>query len=90
MKSNLEKEIDRIRDKYCGFESLTDSDVVEICKHFYKAGLNKNKLMDDALPGTIMINKYGNKYASSWSGLCQFDKFDVGDKIKIIVIEDDE
>ena len=38
--NKLEAEIDNIREKYRGLESLCEHDVIEICEHFFKFGAN--------------------------------------------------
>lgn len=37
------------------------------------------------VPATVMVNKYGNRFISSWSGLKEYDDFKEGEEIKIAI-----
>jgi len=37
------------------------------------------------VPATVMVNKYGNRFISSWSGLKEYDDFKEGQEIKILI-----
>lgn len=39
----------------------------------------------DEIPARIEVNKYHNRYISSWAGLCQYDNFRIGEEIKILL-----
>ena len=39
------------------------------------------------VPATVMVNKYGNRFISSWSGLKEYDGFKKGEEIKILIPE---
>lgn len=37
------------------------------------------------VPATVMVNKYGNRFISSWSGLKEYDGLKKGEEIKILI-----
>lgn len=37
------------------------------------------------VPANVMLNQFGNKYVSSWSGLAEYDNFQVNEEIKILI-----
>ena len=37
------------------------------------------------VPATVMVNKYGNRFISSWSGLKEYNGFKEGEEIKILI-----
>ena len=37
------------------------------------------------VPATVMINKYGNRFISSWPGLKEYDNLKEGEEIKIVI-----
>ena len=37
------------------------------------------------VPATVMVNKYGNRFISSWSGLKEYDDLKKGEEIKILI-----
>lgn len=37
------------------------------------------------IPATVMVNKYGNRFISSWPGLKEYDGFKKGQEIKIVI-----
>lgn len=37
------------------------------------------------VPANVMLNQFGNKYISSWSGLKEYDNFQVNEEIKILI-----
>ena len=37
------------------------------------------------VPATVMVNKYGNRFISSWPGLKEYDDFNKGEEIKIVI-----
>ena len=37
------------------------------------------------VPATVMVNKYGNRFISSWSGLKEYDDLKEGQEIKILI-----
>ena len=37
------------------------------------------------VPATVMVNKYGNRFISSWPGLKEYDDFKEGEEIKIVI-----
>lgn len=37
------------------------------------------------IPATVMVNKYGNRFISSWPGLKEYDDLDEGQEIKIVI-----
>jgi hypothetical protein len=37
------------------------------------------------VPATVMVNKYGNRFISSWSGLKEYDGLKEGEEIKILI-----
>ena len=37
------------------------------------------------VPATVMVNKYGNRYISSWAGLKEYDDLKEGQEIKIVI-----
>ena len=37
------------------------------------------------VPATVMVNKYGNRFISSWSGLKEYNDFKEGEEIKILI-----
>lgn len=37
------------------------------------------------IPARIEVNKYHNRFISSWAGLCQYDNFRIGEEIKILL-----
>lgn len=39
------------------------------------------------VPATIMVNKYGNRFISSWPGLKEYDDFKKGEEIKIVILK---
>ena len=39
----------------------------------------------DEIPARIEVNKYHNRFISSWAGLCQYDNFRIGEEIKILL-----
>ena len=39
----------------------------------------------DEIPARIEVNKYHNRFISSWAGLCQYDNFCIGEEIKIFL-----
>lgn len=67
----------------------------------YEDGLKEGRLIgyEDALhkintiemkdvnevPATVMVNKYGNRFISSWSGLKEYDGLKEGQEIKILI-----
>ena len=48
----------------------------------------KRQMMEEAIPAFIDTNQYGNKYIQGWSGLNQYDEFDDGDEVKIIIVKE--
>ena len=90
MKNNIEKEIDKIWDKYRGFESLSESDVIEICKHFYEYG--KSCIKSSMIDGWTEGNSYFKQMwvRSDCFSKEMFDTFNYGDKVKVIVLKENE
>lgn len=37
------------------------------------------------VPATVMVNQYGLRFISSWSGLKEYDDFKKGEEIKILI-----
>ena len=37
------------------------------------------------VPATVMVNKYGNRFIFSWSGLEEYDDLKKGEEIKILI-----
>lgn len=37
------------------------------------------------VPANVALNPSGNKYVSSWSGLAEYDNFQVNEEIKILI-----
>lgn len=37
------------------------------------------------VPATVMVNKYGNRFISSWPGLKEYNDFKEGQEIKIVI-----
>lgn len=70
-----------------------DKETIELAEdHAMLAGMEKmrEQMMKDAIPANILTNQYGNKYIQSWSGLKQYDKYKNGDKVKLIIIKQEE
>ena len=67
------------------------SEKIPMLQNLYKTGAvwQKQQLMKDAIPATVLTNQYGNKYIQSWSGLVQYDKYENRAKIKIIIVKED-
>lgn len=39
----------------------------------------------DRIPARIEVNKHHNRFISSWSGLCQYDNFRIGEEVTILL-----
>lgn len=39
----------------------------------------------EKIPATIELNRYGNRFISTWSGLCQYNDFVIGEEITILL-----
>ena len=39
----------------------------------------------DEVPANVIVNQFGNKYILSWSGLKEYDNFQVNEEIKILI-----
>ena len=39
----------------------------------------------NVVPATVMVNKYGNRFISSWPGLKEYDDLKEGQEIKILI-----
>lgn len=37
------------------------------------------------VPANVMLNQYGNKYISSWSGLKEYNNFQLNEEIRILI-----
>ena len=55
----------------------------------YKDALHKIDTLEvkevNEVPATVLVNKYGNRFVSSWSGLKEYDDFKEGEEIKILI-----
>ena len=62
----------------------------KVYKEGKKAGMRymRQLMLKEAIPAHVYINKYGNKYIQGWSGLNQYDEFDNGDEVKIIIVKE--
>ena len=62
----------------------------KVYKEGKKAGMRymRQLMLKEAIPAFIDTNKYGNKYIQGWSGLNQYDEFDNGDEVKIIIVKE--
>ena len=60
---------------------------IDVARHF--ANWQKQQMMKDAVPATVLTNQYGNKYIRSWSGLREYNKFKNGDEVKVYLIKED-
>lgn len=69
-------------DKEVSIEKLLD-----ISSNF--ANWQKQLMMKDAVPATVLRNQHGNKYIQSMSGLVQYDKFEIGDIVKVMFMKED-
>ena len=50
------------------------------------SSLNTIEVKDvNEVPANVMLNQFGNKYISSWSGLKEDDNFKVNEEIKILM-----
>lgn len=46
-------------------------------------------MMNDAVPGRISVNRFGNKVVSSWPGIQQLEQLHTYDKVKLIIVKED-
>jgi len=55
-----------------------------------KAGMRymRQLMLKEVIPAFIGTNQYGNKYIQGWSGLKQYDEFNNGDEVKIIIVKE--
>lgn len=53
----------------------------------FGAEWQKQQMIEEAIPAFIGTNRYGNKYIQGWAGLNQYDEFDNGDEVKIIIVK---
>lgn len=62
----------------------------KVYKEGKKAGMRymRQLILKDAIPAFIGTNQYGNKFIQGWSGLNQYDEFDNGDEVKIIIVKE--
>ena len=37
------------------------------------------------VPAEVQINSYGNKYISTWSGLNEYNNYQIGEQIKVLI-----
>lgn len=53
---------------------------------FFLSFLNTLEVKEvNEVPATVMVNKYGNRFISSWSGLKEYDDLKEGQEIKILI-----
>ena len=92
--NELETEIDNIRKKYQGFESLCEHDVIEICEHFFKFGTEwqKQQMMKSAVEGTVEEPEclWWRIISDDLEGefVVKNDLHD-GDRVKLVVIKEE-
>ena len=56
----------------------------------FKAGAQwkEKQMIKQSLPADVKVNRYDNKYIATWAGLVQYNNYNIGDKVKVIIIKD--
>lgn len=63
-----------------------DDNTERIIKKYIIPHINTIEVKEvNEIPASIEINRYGNRFISTWSGLCQYDNFKIGDEIVILL-----
>ena len=91
-KDALVAEIDRRKEEEVNYDEDSKS-FASYADNIYYSVLDSIKDFLDTLevkdvnevPATVMVNKYGNYFISSWPGLKEYDDLKEGQEIKIIV-----
>ena len=66
--------------------SCCDKNVERVIRKFIIPHINSLEVKEvNEVPATVMVNKYGNRFISSWSGLKEYDDFKKGEEIKILI-----
>ena len=89
-KSALVAEMEKCYNECLKRAKITDPDYWNAKADAYR---NVLAILNDTLevkevnevPATVMVNKYGNHFISSWSGLKEYDDFKEGEEIKILI-----
>ena len=89
--NKLEVEIEKVREYYQGFESLSAHDVVEICEHFFKTGadMRKQQMMKDAVEGNFTFSPVYPENDFIVFEKDRLPKHRLGDKVRVIIIKED-
>lgn len=84
LKSNIDAEIEKLKGKvYDGSSYCTGW---QHALRMLELSLNtlEVKKMNE-VPANVILNQFGNKYISSWSGLKEYDNFQLNEEIKILI-----
>ena len=65
-------------------EGLKDGRLIGYEDALHKINTLEMKEVDE-IPARIEVNKYHNRFISSWAGLCQYDNYRIGEEIKILL-----
>lgn len=84
LKSNIDAEIEKLKGKISGSSSYCTG--WQHALRMLELSLNtlEVKKMNE-VPANVILNQFGNKYVSSWSGLKEYDNFQLNEEIKILI-----
>jgi hypothetical protein len=77
--AEIDKRLNQLTD--AAFDSMIGRNLIEI-----RDSLDTFEVKEvNEVPATVMVNKYGNRFISSWSGLKEYDDLKEGEEIKILI-----
>ena len=77
--AEINKRLHQLTD--AAFDSMIGRNLIEI-----RDSLDTIEVKEvNEVPATVMVNKYGNRFISSWPGLKEYDDLKEGEEIKILI-----
>jgi hypothetical protein len=84
-KAAVVAEIERRLQEYRTYPDYQiDSNYMELCDILSFLDTLEVKDMNE-VPANVMLNQYDNKYISSWSGLKEYNNFQLNEEIRILI-----
>jgi len=84
IEKRIEFNLDSIEDWRCRLQREHD---IEVMKNILSLIDTLEVKELNEVPATVMINKYGNRFISSWPGLKEYDDLKEGQEIKIVILK---
>ncbi len=85
MKLQEEKDKELLDDS--GVIVLSEDEFEKMKRSLIQLASEKEKMKGQTVPGTVVMNKYGNKQIVSWSGLKEYDDLLVGEEVNLVIVK---